>query len=152
MNEDNGYVFKYYNFLWKKGVLRFLKYLSKKNFYLFIVTNQSGIGRGFFSINSFIALHKKIKSFLSKKNIYFHDVKFCPHHPRFGLKKFKKRCSCRKPGNKMLKDIIFDWNLDEKKIVMVGDKISDELAANKTKVAFFYSDKGYTKKVINYFN
>jgi D,D-heptose 1,7-bisphosphate phosphatase len=152
LNEDNGYVFKYYNFLWKKGVLRFLKYLSKKNFYLFIVTNQSGIGRGFFSINSFIALHKKIKSFLSKKNIYFHDVKFCPHHPRFGLKKFKKRCSCRKPGNKMLKDIIFDWNLDEKKIVMVGDKISDELAANKTKVAFFYSDKGYTKKVINYFN
>jgi D,D-heptose 1,7-bisphosphate phosphatase len=150
LNEDNAYVYKYSDFIWKKGVLKLLRYLSKKNFYLFIVTNQSGIGRGYFTLDSFMILHRKIKSFLSKKNIYFHDVKFCPHHPNFGKKEFKKKCSCRKPGNKMLKEIIIDWNLNIKKSAMVGDKISDKLASVKTKVNFFYSDKGYEKKLINY--
>jgi D-glycero-D-manno-heptose 1,7-bisphosphate phosphatase len=150
LNEDNGYVYKYSDFIWKKGVLKLLRYLSKKNFYLFIVTNQSGIGRGYFTIDSFMILHKKIKSFLLKKKIYFHDVKFCPHHPKFGKKEFKKNCFCRKPGNKMLKEIIIDWKLDVKKSAMVGDKISDKLASVKTKVNFFYSDKGYEKKLINY--
>ena len=95
-------------------------------------------------------LHRKIKFFLSKKNIYFNDVKFCPHHPKFGKKEFKKKCSCRKPGNKMLKEIIIDWNINIKKSAMIGDKISDKLASVKTKVNFFYSDKGYEKKLINY--
>jgi D-glycero-D-manno-heptose 1,7-bisphosphate phosphatase len=152
LNEDNGYVYKYSDFIWKKGVLKLLRYLSKKNFYLFIVTNQSGIGRGYFTTDSFMILHKKIKSFLLKKKIYFHDVKFCPHHPKFGLKEFKKNCACRKPGNKMLKEIITDWKLDVKKSVMVGDKTSDKLASIKTNVNFFYSDRGYKKKIINYLN
>lgn len=150
LNEDNGYVYKYSDFIWKKGILKFLRNLSKKNFYLFIVTNQSGIGRGYFTLDSFMILHRKIKFFLAKKNIYFYDVKFCPHHPKFGRKEFKKRCSCRKPGNKMLKEIIIDWNLNIKKTAMVGDKISDKLASIKTNINFFYPDKGYEKKLINY--
>lgn len=152
LNEDNGYVYKYPDFIWKKGVLKLLRYLSKKKFYLFIVTNQSGIGRGYFTLDSFMILHRKIKYFLSKKDIYFHDVKFCPHHPEFGLKEFKKYCSCRKPGNKMLEEIIVDWNLDIKKSVMVGNKISDKLASIKTNVNFFYSDSGYKKRIVTYFN
>ena len=83
-------------------------------------------------------MHKKIKIQLSKKNIFIDDVYFCPHHPSEGKGKYKKNCLYRKPKNKMLTEFIKKNNIDLKKSFMIGDQKSDQLAALKTNLKFFY--------------
>jgi D-glycero-D-manno-heptose 1,7-bisphosphate phosphatase len=145
INYDNKYVYKYKDFILKKNIVPFLRRLKK--YYLFIVTNQSGIARGFYKEKDFYLLHKKLKTEFIKKNIFFNDVLFCPHHPQGKIKKYKKKCLFRKPGNKMLRKILFSWNIDIKKSFMIGDSKSDEDCAKKTKIKFIYSDDNLNKKI-----
>jgi D-glycero-D-manno-heptose 1,7-bisphosphate phosphatase len=145
INHDNKYVYKYNDFILKKNILNFLTKLKK--YYLFIVTNQSGIARGFYKEKDFYLLHKKLKKDFIKKNIFFNDILFCPHHPEGIINKYKKKCLCRKPGNQMLKKIISSWNIDLKKSYMIGDSKSDEDSAKKTKIKFIYSNKNFLKEI-----
>ena len=150
LNKDFGYVYKYSNFKWNKGILEFLKFLIKKNFLLFIVTNQSGIGRGYYSEKDFFILHAKIKNYLSKKNIFIDDVYYCPHHPSDALGKFKKKCKCRKPNNLMIKKIIKKWNISIPLSFMIGDKKTDEECAKKTRLRFFYYKENFLSNFKSY--
>jgi len=145
INHDNKYVYKYNDFILKKNILNSLTKLKK--YYLFIVTNQSGIARGFYKEKDFYLLHKKLKKDFIKKNIFFNDILFCPHHPEGIINKYKKNCLCRKPGNQMLKKIISSWNIDLKKSYMIGDSKSDEDSAKKTKIKFIYSNKNFLKEI-----
>lgn len=140
INYDFGYVYKPRNFKFMKGTIRALKYLSNKKIYIFIVTNQSGIARGYYNEKDFINLHKYLKKKLSLKKIFIHDVKYCLHHPKFGKGKFKKKCSCRKPGNKMIQDILNEWNIKKSKSLMIGDQTSDKQCANKSNIKFKFRD------------
>ena len=141
LNHDYGYVNKYSEFKWKKNVLKALKYLNSKNYYIFIITNQAGIGRGYYNEDQFKKLHKKIKEDLSKKKIYFDDVVYCPHHPTEAIGAYKKKCQCRKPNNLLIKNIYKKWPILKAKSLMIGDKDSDRACAKKSKIKFFWSEK-----------
>ena len=108
---------KWKNFKIKKNVLRALKFLNENNILIFIVTNQAGIGKGIFKEEDFFDLHKKFKNYLSKKNIYINDVKFCPYHPDAKIKKYRKRTNFRKPGNLMIKVILKQGILKKRKVL-----------------------------------
>lgn len=149
INYDYGYVHKYKNFHWRPGVIQALKLLNKKNFYIFIITNQSGIGRGYYSIDDFYLLHQKLTQFLLKKKIFIDHIKFCPHHPVHGRGIYKKKCNCRKPGNKMIEQLKENWLIDIDKSFMIGDKSSDQKAAKKSKIKFFYAEKNLYNQVKN---
>ena len=74
------------------------KYYKKKNFQLFIITNQAGIGKGFFSLNKFYKFQQFMKSSLVKKNIFINDIEFCPFHPDATIKRYKKKNQFEKAG------------------------------------------------------
>ena len=147
INYDYNYVHKFKDFKFRPGVLRGLKYLIKKNYNIFVVTNQAGIGKGIFTENSFFELHKKIKEKLEKLNIFFNDVQYSPYHPKAKIKKFRKKSATRKPGNKMITNIKLNWEMDEKKSFMIGDKETDALAAKKSKLKFYYAGSNFYKQV-----
>ncbi|PDH20161.1 MAG: hypothetical protein CNB20_01390 [Pelagibacterales bacterium MED-G43] len=147
INYDNGYVYKKNDFKFRKGVLEGLKFLIKKRYYIFIVTNQAGIAKGLFKDSDFKKLHLYLKTHLSTKNIYFDDVQYCPYHPKGKIKKYKKKSSLRKPGNQMIKNILKNWLVDKSKSFMIGDKISDELCAKKSKVYFSYAKTNFLNQV-----
>ena len=147
INHDFGYVNKRKNFKFKKGVIKGLKYLIKKNFYVFIVTNQAGIAKGRFTLKDFFSLHKWLKIELFKKEIYFSDVQYSPYHPKGIIKKFRKKSSLRKPGNKMITNIFDKWLINKKKSFMIGDKLSDEKCAIKSKLTFYYPEKNFYKQI-----
>jgi D,D-heptose 1,7-bisphosphate phosphatase len=152
INYDYGYVHKEQNFKFKKGVLKGLKYLIRKNYYIFIITNQAGIGHGIYSENEFIKFHKKIKAKLQKLNIYFDDVQYSPFHPEAKIKKYKKNSLMRKPGNQMIENVKSNWDLQLKKTFMIGDKLSDKIAAKKSNIKFYYANDNFfvlVKKIIN---
>ena len=141
LNRDTGYPHEFKKMKWIKDSLNLLKKIKKDKINFFIVTNQSGIARKLFTEKKFLNLHKKIKEFFIQKNIYINEVKYCPHHPKDGVGKFKINCKCRKPKNKMITDLISYWNVDVNKSLMLGDKKSDFLAANKSKLKFYYPSK-----------
>tara|TARA_B100000900_G_scaffold386142_1_gene376350 strand:+ start:3062 stop:4258 length:1197 start_codon:yes stop_codon:yes gene_type:complete len=152
INYDFGYVHKINEFKLKKGVIKGLQYLIKKNYYIFIVTNQAGIGKKIYNLEDFIKLHKTINEKLRKKNIFINDVQFSPFHTQAKIKKYKKNSSLRKPGNMMIKNIYKNWDLDLKKSFMIGDKKSDFIAAKKSKLKFFYPEKDFYKQIKSIIN
>jgi len=131
INHDYGYVYKYENFKLRKGVIKGLQLLSKKKYRIFIVTNQSGIARGFFTEKDLKSLHKKFKENLKK----------------FKIKKYKKNSQTRKPGNQMITEIFKKWPTDRKKSFMIGDKKSDKLCAKKSGLKFEFATSNFLLQV-----
>ena len=155
INHDYGYVSKFSNFKFREGVIKGLKYLIKKNYYIFIVTNQAGIAKKKFTIDEFKLLHLQLKKFLSKKNIFFDSVKFCLHHEDALVSKYKKKCFFRKPHNGMINSIFKEWHINRKKSFFIGDKITDKLCAKKSKIKFFYAKNNFyyqVKRIHNMYN
>lgn len=150
INYDKGYTSHWSKFNFKKNVKKGLQLLVKNNFLIFIVTNQAGIAKGYFKEGDFITLHKKIKSHLAHKGIYFNDVKYCPYHPNAIFKKYKKNTQFRKPGNLMIKEITKEWDIDIKNSIMIGDKISDKIASERSGIYFEYSKNNFYEQVKNY--
>lgn len=157
INYDYGYTYKFSNFKFRKNVIKGLEYLSKKKYLIFIVTNQAGIAKGKFKIKDLIKLHAQLKKKLWKKKIRISEIQYCPYHPNAIIKKYRKKTNFRKPGNLMIQKILSKWNIDLKKSFMLGDKISDKLAAKKSNLYFQYAKEDFylqilkiEKKINNY--
>ena len=124
INHDYGYVFKIEDFKFQEGIFQLLKQISEKQFLLFIVTNQSGIGRGYFTEKDFLKLNRWMMRELKKNGIIIEEVKYCPHTPEMN-------CNCRKPSAKLVEELIHTYKIDPYKSWFIGDKESDmECAEN----------------------
>mgnify|MGYP001184384142 FL=1 len=155
INYDKGYTHMYKNFKFKPNVIKALKFLQSKDYYIFVVTNQAGVAKGIFNLNDFFILHKKINNYLIKKKIFINDIRYCPYHPKAKIKKYKKKTFYRKPGNLMILDILKNWDIDLRKSFMIGDKLSDKLAAKKSNIYFEFDENDLYRqslKIINKFN
>ena len=147
INYDLGYVHKVKDFKFKKGVIEGLKYLNKKNYLIFLVTNQAGIAKGLFKEKDFIKLQSYISTKLLKYNIMINDVQYSPYHPEGRILKFRKKSNLRKPGNQMIKNILSKFIIDKKKSFMIGDNISDKICADKSNIKFFYTEENFEKLI-----
>ena len=147
INHDFGYVHKQKDFKFKKGVIEGLKHLSKKNYLIFLVTNQAGIAKGIFKEEDFFKLQSYLSNKLLKYNVMINDVQYSPFHPKGLIAKYKKHSSMRKPGNKMIKNITNSWLIEKKRSFMIGDKLSDKKCAKKSSLNFYYSSKNFLKQI-----
>ncbi len=147
INYDYGYVHNIKNFKFRPGVIKGLQYLTKKNYYIFIITNQAGIGKKIFTLNQFNKLHLKLKEYFIKKNILINDVKFSAYHKKAKIKKYKKNSNFRKPGNLMIQEVFKRWDINLSKSFMIGDKKSDYLSAKKSNLKFYYASNNFYKQI-----
>ena len=147
INYERGYVSKFDQIKFRKGVLRGLKFLTKKNFYIFIVTNQAGIAKGFIKKKEFIKLNKNFINFFSKRKIRVTEIKYCPHHPNGIIKMLKKKCKCRKPGNLLIKQLFKKWSINKTNSFMIGDRKKDKVAATKSGLRFAYAKNDFNLQV-----
>ncbi len=147
INYDTGYVHKIRDFKFRPGVIEGLKLLIKRNYFIFIVTNQAGIGKDIFSKSEFYRLHNQIKEKLQNKNIFFDDVNYCPYHPKAKLKKYRKKTELRKPGNLMIRQIKKKWHIKDSGSFMIGDKISDKICAKKSKLYFEFAERNFLNQI-----
>jgi D,D-heptose 1,7-bisphosphate phosphatase len=147
INHDYGYVHSIKKFKLRRGVIKGLSLLSKKNYFIFIVTNQAGIGKKIFSLDAFKKLHIELKKRFTKKNIFINEVKYSPFHKDAKILKYKKITNFRKPGNLMIKSLFRNWDIKKKKSFVIGDKKSDFLAAKKSNLKFYYADDDFYKQI-----
>jgi len=143
LNHDKGYTYKEKELKFLPGVISRLQKLSKKKIYIFIVTNQAGIGKGYFTINQFYKFQKLMKTKFAEKKIFIDEVFFCPFHPKAKLKQFRKITGYRKPGNLMIKQAFKNWPIVKNKSMMIGDKKSDFLCAKKSGIKFVYTKNNF---------
>ena len=115
--EDKNYAYKIEDFELLPGVIEGLKLLQNK-FLFFIVTNQSGIGRGYYTIQDFQNFNNHLINVLKTHKIEILKTYFCPH-----LR--EENCECRKPKTKFIDEIIKEFNVDINKSWMMGDHPSD---------------------------
>lgn len=120
INIDFGYVSKREDFEFIPGVFPALRKIIAMGYEIIVVTNQSGIGRGKFSLEDFLSLNQYMIDCLSREGIEVLDVFFCPHTPDQ-----VPSCSCRKPKIGLLLDAYFRHRIDIKESFFVGDKLSD---------------------------
>ena len=147
INHDYGYVHKVKDFKLKKGIIKSINYLNKKNYNVFIITNQAGIARGYYTENEFISFSKKIKEIFFHKNCFINDLHYCPYLKGSKIKKYNKDSLLRKPGNKMIEDLKIKWPIKLKNSFMIGDQLKDQTCAKKSKIYFEYPSKNIFKQV-----
>lgn len=134
INKEINYLYQIEDFEFITDTFKALKILQKNGYLLFIVTNQAGIARGYYSELDFEKLNNWMLSKLSSQDITITDVEYCPHHLESGKGKYAIDCECRKPKAGMLNKLINKYNIDVNKSVMVGDKISDLEAATAANI------------------
>ena len=127
INKDFGYVHKVEDFVFIDGVFEALKEFEQMEYLLVILTNQSGIGRGYYSLDDFKKVTKFMLKELKEKGIKIEKVYFCPHKP-------EDNCYCRKPNPAMFFAAAKEFDIDLKNSWMIGDKESDIKAAKKAGV------------------
>ena len=128
INIDHAYVHKIDEFEWVPGVLEAARRLYDAGFVLIVVTNQSGIGRGYYSEEDFSRLTEWMKERFAEAGAPLAGVYFCPHHPEKALDKYRLNCNCRKPRPGMLLKAAEELDLDLARSVMFGDKPGDATA------------------------
>lgn len=117
LNEDSGFTHRLEDYSLLPGVVEALS-LLKKDFIFFIVTNQSGVGRGLFGMKEVDRFNSHLVGDLRCRGIDIKEVYVCPHHPDEG-------CSCRKPGQKFIQQAKKKYSLDINQCYVIGDHESD---------------------------
>ncbi len=118
INEDKGYVHRVEELVLLPGVIEGLKRLQTMGFMLFIVTNQSGIGRGYFTFEDFKRFQEELLGILEEKGIRIEKTYVCPHSP-------EESCGCRKPNTKHVEDAAAEYGIDLSASYVIGDHASD---------------------------
>jgi D-glycero-D-manno-heptose 1,7-bisphosphate phosphatase len=120
INIDKGYVHKIVDFIFTDHIFKIISHFQKKGYLIVVVTNQSGIARGFYSEQDFLDLTDWMINEFSLKGIRIEKVYFCPHHPDFDIV-----CNCRKPSPGMILKATKDLNIDLENSILIGDNQSD---------------------------
>lgn len=130
LNVDYGYVYKQDEFKWIPGAVETIRALKEYGYTIIVVTNQSGIARGYYTEIEVKKLHNWMNyQLLTKHNIQIDAFFYCPHHPSIGNNPFKMICECRKPMPGLIKRAINDFNIDTDRSYLIGDKDTDLEAA-----------------------
>ena len=129
VNKDHAYVSKIEDFEFIDGIFDACRHFSQLGYRIIIVTNQSGIGRGYYSEREFAILTEWMKSQFMANGCEIDAVYFCPHHPKEAIGPYLLDCECRKPAPGMLLKGIAAFDLLPGSCAMIGDKLSDMVAA-----------------------
>lgn len=154
INQDYAYVYKKKDFHFLDGIFELTIKAKAKNYLLIIVTNQAGIGRGFYSEEDFLNLMEWVKKKFSENNAAIDDIYFCPYHPSHGKGIYKKDSYMRKPNPGMIYKAVEKHNINLAESIMIGDNISDVEAGQNAGVGInilFNNDKAHPniKKIKN---
>lgn len=131
INVDRGYVSKIKDFEFYEEIFPLCKHYIDLGYLVIVITNQTGIGLGKYSLKDFYEVNNYMLEAFLEKDAPIDDVFFCPHNPN-------SNCSCRKPKPKMFFDAKEKYNIDLENSIMIGDKITDALGAYNAGVGTIY--------------
>jgi histidinol-phosphate phosphatase family protein len=140
MNQDVPYCRRPEDFELFPNTARAIKRLNESGYKVIIITNQSGVARGYFTEETLARIHQKMRDQLAEGDAHIDGIYYCPHHP-------DDNCDCRKPKPKMVLQAVQEHDVDLKRSFMVGDKALDiQLGQNVgCRTVLIPSDPGETE-------
>jgi D-glycero-D-manno-heptose 1,7-bisphosphate phosphatase len=130
LNEDRGYVSRWEDFRWISGAKAVVAAFNRAGWLVIVVTNQSGVGRGFYTEEAMHALHARMREELAEVGGHIDAFYYAPQHPQAPLEAYRHPDPPdRKPNPGMILRALGEWPIDKAASVMVGDKPSDLEAA-----------------------
>ncbi len=125
INEQMGYINHISRFRLLPGVGEAIRRLNRRHVPVVVVTNQSGLARGYFPPSLLDEVHGLMHSLLAEQGARIDGLYVCPHHPEAKEERFRRQCDCRKPGTGLLERAAREMDLDLERSFMVGDRWSD---------------------------
>lgn len=129
LNEDVGYLYQVERFKWIDGAREAIKLCNERGLLAVVVTNQSGIARGFYTSREVDNLHDFMQKNLAEVGAHIDAFYYCPHHPEGSVAEFSIACECRKPKPELILRACRELNIDAAQSVMFGDSERDIKAA-----------------------
>mgnify|MGYP000010230904 CR=1 FL=1 len=136
INVEKDYIYKCEDLVFEEGSVEALKTFKNLGYILIVVSNQSGIARGYFTEEDLKAFNNNMNEKLKEETVEITEFYCCPHHPD-GLAEYKKVCECRKPKPGMINQAIKDYDVNPAESFLIGDSQRDVDAAEAAGV------KGY---------
>jgi D-glycero-D-manno-heptose 1,7-bisphosphate phosphatase len=135
LNHDEGFVGSVERFRWIDGARQAVKALNDAGFYVFLVTNQSGIGMGYYTEADMHRVHAHLRAGLEVVGARLDDIRYCPHHADATDPAYRLVCDCRKPKPGMIIDLMRRWPIARADSFLIGDKPRDVAAAEAAGIA-----------------
>jgi len=120
-----GYISRIRDIRFFKRSFDALRLLKSSGYKVIVVTNQSGVARGYFPESFVKEAHDYITKKLAVKGLKIDAFYYCPHHKKASVEKYRKDCECRKPKQGMIKKAVKKFGLDLSRSFTIGDKLSD---------------------------
>jgi D-glycero-D-manno-heptose 1,7-bisphosphate phosphatase len=143
INEEKEYVNRIEDFELIPGSLEALKLLTQHKIKIYIITNQAGIAKGYFSEDQFHHLTEHMIHHFESGGIRIEKVLYCPHHPDGIVPEYTKDCLCRKPNNKLIQDTMVENSFKADEVVLIGDKNTDIEAGRRLGMKTYLVETGY---------
>lgn len=125
INEQMGYINHISRFQMLPGVAVAIRRLNEARIPVVVVTNQSGLARGYFPAELLVAVHEKMAALLAEQGAHADGIYVCPHHPEAKKEEYRVNCDCRKPKTGLLVRAAAEMGLDLARSFVVGDRWSD---------------------------
>lgn len=148
INVEKNYLYKIDDFEFLPGVTDSLRRLQDAGYLLIIITNQSGIARGYYSEKDFQKLNAWMINELRKQGVIITDVYYCPHLPDAQIEDYRKDCECRKPKLGMYEQAVCEHDIDLSQSYAIGDKIRDCAICESTPCRGFLIGENEKKEVL----
>lgn len=129
INEQMGYLNHLSRFIILPGAAEGIRLLNEQHIPVFVVTNQSGLARGYFPPELLDEIHAKMNDLLTAKGARVDGIYICPHHPEAKEEKYRLACNCRKPKPGLFLQAAAEHNIDLSASFVIGDRWSDLKAA-----------------------
>jgi D-glycero-D-manno-heptose 1,7-bisphosphate phosphatase len=129
INEEMGYINHPDRFIIFPFVAESIKIFNEMGLKVIVVTNQSGVARGYFKESLVVELHETLQKKMQEQGAQIDSIYYCPHHPKEGRGKYKLNCNCRKPKPGMVLKAVDEYDIDVQKSYMIGDRYKDILFA-----------------------
>ncbi len=143
INVEKGYLHRVEDFELLPEVPQALRLLKEAGFLLIVVTNQSGVARGYYSLEAVHEIHRHLQDELKPYGAAIDAFYVCPHHPDHESEDHPSECSCRKPLPGMIVQAVSDFYIDPVRSYLVGDKLSDIEAGRAAGCRCFLVRTGY---------
>ncbi len=143
INEQMGYINHLSRFVILPGVAEAIRLLNENDFLAIIVSNQSGVARGYFPIELVHEIHATLNRVLKEKDAVIDGIYFCPHYPRGDLAEYCHECDCRKPKTGLIDQACESFDIDMSSSYMVGDRYTDMELARRSSLKGVLVETGY---------
>ena len=148
LNVDIHYLHRPENFIWTPDAPTAIRHLNERGILTIVVTNQSGVARGYYPEEDVCRLHDWMNEELKKEGAHLDALFYCPHHTEGKIPEYTKACNCRKPATGMIDAACAKYDIDRQRAVLIGDSESDMECARRAGLQGVWYEGGSLLEVV----